>query len=504
MRQRGVAGFLTELERRLDGDAARRRQVTAEIAEHLGDLVAEARAAGLGQAAAEEHAIERFGSPRALARGLRTRPRRLRGARVALAVGALGLSGSFAYAQLRAAPPVVAVSLKTTPPAHAGARAVTGVGRPRLVALDPATLGVVQRGPVVSTGRVAYVGRIPADAAFVSPDGNEMALVTDAALRFYDLRSLRLLGSARLGVRHDSGPTRPNQRAGELDAIRAGAWFGPSVVALVQHQSPPYASRVTSRKVVRIDPATRRVLSSQPVALRGVVLGSARTADHLVVLACHAGTASLLDVAAGGANTVIALGSPCAARAPYIGLAASDDVLAVVQSGQPLTLIDLSAHRVQRVPLRGAVTWAVARSPALAAVFWHDRLIVTGASFSPTRAGVKRWPSAGVTAIDPRTGATAVIAREGSWVLAMQNSLVVGGPSLGLTAFSPDGRRLWHVGGRRTIWPFAIGDTVFAPRQEQRHTIVDAFSARTGKLISSRFQPGQGTRPFSGVIQPTG
>ena len=97
MKPRGVAGFLAELERQLDGSAARRTQVTAEIAEHLDDLVSEGRALGLDQAAAEARAIERFGSPRRLARGLRRRPRTPRTARIALALATLGLCGGFAY-----------------------------------------------------------------------------------------------------------------------------------------------------------------------------------------------------------------------------------------------------------------------------------------------------------------------------------------------------------------------------------------------------------------------
>jgi hypothetical protein len=49
-----------------------------------------------------------------------------------------------------------------------------------------------------------------------------------------------------------------------------------------------------------------------------------------------------------------------------------------------------------------------------------------------------------------------------------------------------------------------VGETIFAPRQVKRHTIVDSFSSLNGRLLGSRFQKGEGTRPFTGVVQPTG
>jgi hypothetical protein len=144
--------------------------------------------------------------------------------------------------------------------------------------------------------------------------------------------------------------------------------------------------------------------------------------------------------------------------------------------------------------------------PDLRAVWWHDKLIVTGASYPDIVTGhaAPRWPGAGVTSIDPQTGRATIITRRGNWVLATPDRLIVGGPNLGLTAYAPDGAQVWHAAKHQTVYPYAIGDTVFAPHQIKRHTIVDAYAIDTGRHRASVFQRGVGTRPFSGALQPTG
>ena len=504
MRRRDVAGFLAALERRLDCEPERRRRIVEEIEAHLGDLVAEARAEGADQATAEARAVARFGSPRRLARGLGRRTRVPRGARIALALGALGLTGGLAYAQLRAAAPVVAVSAGNDPRMAGTAGTVTTLGRQQLVALDPATLRIARRGAQIASGQTGSFGLLSPDGAFVAPDGSRVAVVVDATLYYYDLDDLRPLGSTRLGTRPAEGPTRPSQRAGRADVIRTGAWLGGNVLALVQHQAPPYASRVTSRAIVVIDPATGRVLSRRPVALEGAVIGSTRTPDRLVVAACNAGRVSLLDVATDGSSAVIALGLPCSGNFPFIALAAGGSTVAVVQAGHPLVQVDLVTGQVTRTRLHGTLGWSAIRNPFLRAVWWHDRLIVTGMTFVPVVPGPARpWKPGGVTSIDPHTGTATLLSREGTWVLPTRDRLVVGGQGLGLTAYSPAGRRVWHADGKRTVVPFAVGDTIFAPRSVKRHTIVDSYSAQTGRHLASRFQPGEGTRPFAGAIQST-
>jgi hypothetical protein len=348
MRHRDVSGFLAELERRLSADPAEREQIVAEIGEHLDDLVAEAVALGADTETAEASAVARFGSPRRLAHGLGARRRTPRGSRLALALGALALSGGFAYAQLlRPAAPVVALSVATA--THAGTHgtsAVTVLGQSRLVALDPVTLRVLKRGPVVFPSHQIVFEWLPPDFAFVSPDGSQVAVVDNATLRFYGLDALHLQGTTRLGAHPEQGPTRPSQKAGYNDRIRTGAWLGDHVVALVQHQAPPYASRVTRRDVVVIDPSTRRVLRRHPSHLKGAVIDSAHTQSHEVILACASGRASILDVRPGGASTLMRIGLPCAGESSGIGLAVSDSEIALVQAGQPIVLIDVSPQRV--------------------------------------------------------------------------------------------------------------------------------------------------------------
>jgi hypothetical protein len=505
MKSRDVAAFLAELERRLTGVPGRRAEVVAEIAEHLGDLVAEAVAEGADVATAEARAVARFGSPRRLARGLGARRRTPRGARLALALGLLALSGGFAYAQLRPTSPVVALAVATHSQATAGGSGVvTVLGRSRLVALDPVTLRVVRNGPALTRGNPGFFDWLPPDMAFVSPDGLRMALVSNAGLQIFDLGDLRQTATVALGVHPLKGPSRPSQRAGSMDVIRTGAWLGQGVVALLQHQAPPYASRITRREIVVIDPSSGRVLSRRLVALKGAVIATARSGGHEVVLACAAGRASLLDIRAGGSGTLTQLDLPCTADGLGVGLAGDGSSVAIVEAGQPLVLVDLRTHLVRSVELHGSLGWSGVKRAELAAAWWQGRLIVTGASVATTKRGAPRYPGVGVTAIDPRTGESSVWTRDGNWFVPTAAGLAVGGPGLGLTNFSSDGKRLWHVEGRRTVWPYAVGGTVFAPHSVQRHTIVDAFSLRTGRLIGSSFQAGNGTRPFAGVIPAVG
>jgi hypothetical protein len=81
-----VEVFLAELARHLGrGDQARHRAY-AEVRDHLHDLVAEGRARGLDELAAETEAVGRFGAPRPLARALRPARRLRRSVQVASGV----------------------------------------------------------------------------------------------------------------------------------------------------------------------------------------------------------------------------------------------------------------------------------------------------------------------------------------------------------------------------------------------------------------------------------
>ncbi|MDX6564311.1 MAG: hypothetical protein QOD65_4125 [Gaiellales bacterium] len=88
MKDGPVEVYLAELARHLGrGDRARHR-ASAEIRDHLHDLVAEGRARGLDELAAETEAVDRFGAARPLARALRPARRLRRSVQVASAVTA--------------------------------------------------------------------------------------------------------------------------------------------------------------------------------------------------------------------------------------------------------------------------------------------------------------------------------------------------------------------------------------------------------------------------------
>ena len=83
----------------------------SEVGDHLRDLARENRARGLEELAAEADAVERFGSPRELARGLRPAPRRSRTALAAL-IPALAIAcGALALAEFRPAGQPASVAL---------------------------------------------------------------------------------------------------------------------------------------------------------------------------------------------------------------------------------------------------------------------------------------------------------------------------------------------------------------------------------------------------------
>ncbi len=95
-----IDAFLAELGRLLRRDDDARTRIVCEVGDHLRDLATEARARGLGDLDAELDAVERFGSPRALARGLRPGRRRSRGLGVALSLMLAGAGAGLAYGVL--------------------------------------------------------------------------------------------------------------------------------------------------------------------------------------------------------------------------------------------------------------------------------------------------------------------------------------------------------------------------------------------------------------------
>jgi hypothetical protein len=158
-----VDEFLAELSRHLSRDDATRARVVAELRDHLRDLVDEGRARGLDELAAELEAVDRFGSPKELARGLRT-PRGHAGvAWAATALAGAALCGALAFSDLRpdsagrglpraGQATVVGCVVALPPSTSPGARHVFMATR---VALDPRYGTAVVRCPFLS-GTVVY------------------------------------------------------------------------------------------------------------------------------------------------------------------------------------------------------------------------------------------------------------------------------------------------------------------------------------------------------------
>ena len=138
-----IDAFLAELGRLLRGGAEERSRVAAEVGDHLRDLAAEARARGLGDLDAESEAVERFGSPRALARGLQPSRRPSRRAQVALSLMLAGACAGLAFAVLRSPGQGAKAQIVTLRPAWGTAEPVAQV-----IAIDPRT-GTVLALPTV-------------------------------------------------------------------------------------------------------------------------------------------------------------------------------------------------------------------------------------------------------------------------------------------------------------------------------------------------------------------
>jgi hypothetical protein len=105
-----VEEFLAELARLLRRDEEQGRRIVAEVGEHLRDLVAEGQARGLGEIEGETEAVERFGTPRALARAVRLPRRRRRVVQPVSSVVAAGACVALALVVIGTRSPHIAVS----------------------------------------------------------------------------------------------------------------------------------------------------------------------------------------------------------------------------------------------------------------------------------------------------------------------------------------------------------------------------------------------------------
>jgi hypothetical protein len=155
-----IDDFLAELAHRLRRAPGVSERVLEESREHLEESAADGRARGLDPAAAEADAVARFGSARALVRGLA--PARARRGRRTLALAlALSMFGGLAIADV-AGPPELVGLVRTPDSSRALASPpLSGFGESRLVSLDPVTLAPVGAPVAVPMGPWLHYESLP-------------------------------------------------------------------------------------------------------------------------------------------------------------------------------------------------------------------------------------------------------------------------------------------------------------------------------------------------------
>jgi hypothetical protein len=396
--------------------------------------------------------------------------------------------------------------------------------QPYLVPLDPSTLRAI---PGV---KVALHTPIMGPWAS-SPDGQLLALNNGNEVTLYTLSPLTNRGSIQVAPRAAlHGPRSPAQRNGRADRIASTGWIDDMHLAvLVQHASPPYASRITRRTVVVVDPAQQRVVSRKVVPLRGWIASSATGGGRMLILTCRAAQSSLLIVSPSD-STILPVRAACRPSVrPIIAISPSGDQAAIVTGDRRVSLVDLASASIRTLRLRtapGALDVPSPRSPqtqiTLAATWSSPRdLAVTGSSLTQklvihrtdgrtTTTSPWSMRGLGVALLDPTRATARLITRNGSAVLATNGRLLVSGDGgaprtgAGVTAYTPGGRRLWHVEGGSLAYPLVVGSRMFVDRFVKRHTMVDAFTLPGGRFERSLFARRTGPFVISGAQFPVG
>jgi hypothetical protein len=512
-----IEEFLAELARRLRRAPDVADRVLEETREHLEESAADGRARGLDAAEAEAEAVARFGSARALARGIAP-GRSWRGRRTLAIALALSAFGGLAVADV--AGPGEVVGLMRAPSRSLASPPLSGFGQARLVSLDPLTLAPIGTPVVVPTSPWIHYESLPPAVALHAPDGKQLGIVMNGAVTLYTLRPLQRQSAVRFAPPTPaSGPRRPSQRAGSLDLVQAAAWLDGSRIALVvQHQGPPFARHITSRTLVTIDAGTRRVVSRTPLQLRGAISAFASAGDRIVVLACRNGATRLVVADTSGRTSSLSTDLTCRSGtgAPAVALRADGSEAAIVGGEGSIATVDLGTRPLQlrRLP---ALRIRRAANTGLSATWVGRALAITGATDSTAPGRPTSYlRGRGVVLLDPQRGTRRVLSVDGSRLLVSGRTLLVSGfgttrPSrgtvgdgVGITAYALDGTRLWHADGRAVVWPYAIGSRVYAPRMVKRNTVVDVFDLRTGRAIARLHQRGLGVTPLSGVAESIG
>lgn len=515
-----IDDYLDEFAHRLRRAPAVAARVAAEAREHLEESAAAGRARGLDPASAEAEAVARFGSARALARGLA--PARALGGRRTLALAlALTTFGGLAIAQVAGPPALVGLVRTPVPSRSVASLPLSGFGQSRLVSLDPVTLAPVGDGVAVPMGPIFYYDSLPPAVALHPPDGKQLGVVTNGTVALYTLRPLQREAGVRFAPAAPlKGPRRPRQRAGSLDLVPAAAWLnGGRIALLVQHQGPPYARHITGRTLVTIDAGSKRVVSRKPLTLRGSIVAFASAADRIVVLACRDGATRLLAADTSGRTLSISTTLPCrnGTGAPAVAVRADGSEAAIVAGDGSISTVDLGARALRLRRLPADLGSARPASTALSVTWVGTSLAITGATDTVVPGRQSTYPSGtGVVLIDPQRGTRRILARRGSRLLVAGNTLIVSGydatrPSrgvvyagIGITAYTSDGRQLWHADDARLVRPYAVGKRIYAPRTVKRHTVVDVFDLQTGRATASLHQRGLGVTPLSGVVESIG
>jgi hypothetical protein len=186
--------------------------------------------------------------------------------------------------------------------------------------------------------------------------------------------------------------------------------------------------------------------------------------------------------------------------------------LAMILTGGTIARVDLATGRRSQARARGSCAGLVGASAGRALTWAGDRIAVIGAELRVFR-GRQIVGGAGACLVDPATGATRRLTRDGTSLLVTRDRIVVSGMGhprdrylhgAGLTAFTLGGRQLWHAEGERVGRAFAVADRVFLPHQVKRHTQVEAYDLKTGRHLASLFEPGFGVQPISGATLSVG
>jgi hypothetical protein len=345
------------------------------------------------------------------------------------------------------------------PRESAAPRGVYGL-RGDLVRLDPSTLRPLR-------GRTAPLSSDTWAWSF-SADRSRIALVSDSPgpeLRFVNLRTMRVLGDARLTSRGSAWAT---------------AWVAPRRVLGV------VVTPGDDTVVAGVDPGTRRVVWRRELG-GSLRVGEPFRGSLVLVLgpSSGVGTSRLVRVSAGGRIR----------SAPLPGIYSGDEGALdsrpglaidrpggrafVVQAGGPVAEVDMRTLAVSlHPPLPGRAPDATSAATRDALWLGRGRLAVTG--LDGTR-------PAGLTLVDTRhwsarkvdSRATAVAVAGGTLFATSVLDSARGTVGSGLTGYSLRGRRKFHRYGDEPIGVEPVGQRVLVAGARR----VEMLDARTGRVL---------------------